>query len=158
MFVFCPRSSEEMSFYFSVSDVPLADLDPVKPHCEKKTLCKDRKVCPKKKKMSDCSDYVWHSELFVSDNLTGLRDLEVTSPGSRIVRTTGPSPWVIGSSRSYCILVETECCYDGVELSVWDVAGNLKKCVAGINPNCASQNFNSSLFIFGLFIFLVVMN
>ncbi len=33
--------------------------------------------------------------------------------------------------------VETVCCYDGVELSLRDVTGNVKKCVAGINPNVA---------------------
>ena len=144
-----------MSFYFSVSDVPLSQLDPIKPHCEKKTLCKDKKVCPKKKNLLDCSNYVWHSELFISDNLTGLRDVEVSSAGSRIAQTTGPSPWVIGSSRTYCILVETECCYDGVELSVRDVAGNLNKCIAGINPNTTSKHFNTPVLTFILIFFLL---
>jgi hypothetical protein len=44
----------------------------------------------------------------------------------------------VGSSRTFRAAVETECCYDGVELLVRDVAGNRAKCVAGVNPNVAA--------------------
>ena len=139
--------SEEMSFYFAVSDIKLAELDPYPPQCEEKILCKDKKVCGKnKQKVEECAKHSWHSEIYVSDNLTGLREIEVTSPGSRLIKKSvgqKSSSLVIGSSRTTYVLIETECCYDGVELSVRDVAENLRKCVAGINPNVANQlNFN----------------
>ncbi len=142
-----------MSFYFAVSEIPLADLDPYPPECEEKILCKDKKVCAKsKQKVDECAQHSWHSEIYVSDNLTGLREIEVSSPGSRLIKKLvgQKSPLVIGSSRTTYVLIETECCYDGVELSVRDVAQNLRKCVAGINPNVASQlNFN--------YLFLILM-
>ena len=36
------------------------------------------------------------------------------------------------------VFVWTECCYEGVELTATDVAGNTAKCVAGVNPNKAT--------------------
>ncbi len=62
------------------------------------------------------------------------------------------------SSQTFEVTVETECCYDGVELSLRDVAGNLKKCGAGINPNIASlRHFKSYLFILS-FLAVFVLN
>ena len=131
------RTSKESSFFFTVSEIPLSEIDSLLPVCESSTLCNDKmKKC---KKDFDCKMQSWHSRLFVSDNLTGLRDIEVSSPGSRVVHLTPYNPLVVGSSRTFGVTVETECCYDGVELSVQDVAGNVKKCVAGVNPNVASQ-------------------
>ncbi len=144
----------ETSFYFTVNDFPLTELDSYRPECEKKILCKDKKNCGKS---LDCQKHVWHSELFVSDNLTGLRDVEVSSAGSRVIKLSGHSPLVVGSSRTFRVIVETECCYDGVELSVRDVAGNEKKCVAGINPNVANKFiFDSCLIPIVFFVLCIV--
>jgi hypothetical protein len=119
-------------------------------------LCKDKKVCAKsKQKVDECAKHSWHSEIYVSDNLTGLREIEVSSPGSRLIKKSvgqKSSPLVIGSSRTTYVLIETECCYDGVELSVRDVAQNLRKCVAGINPNVANQLKFNHLFLISMLI------
>ena len=144
------RNSVETSFYFTVSDFPLSELDSFRPECENKILCKDKKNC--ENNHLDCQKHVWHSELFVSDNLTGLRDVEVSSAGSRVVKLSGQSPLVVGSSRTFRVIVETDCCYDGVELSVRDVAGNEKKCVAGINPNVANKCNLNAFLVFMIFL------
>ena len=153
------RSFAETSFFFTVSDLPLEDLDPLVPACERRILCSDKKSCRKVTNSNDdvtsCARQSWHSRLFVSDNLTGLRQIEVSSPGSRIVHLSPLNPLVVGSSRTFEVTVETECCYDGVELSLRDVAGNVKKCVAGVNPNVASpRQFSFLLFTIVLFLSL----
>ena len=152
------RSFAETSFFFTVSDLPLEDLDPLAPACERRILCSDKKNCRKTSHddddVSSCARQSWHSRLFVSDNLTGLRQIEVSSPGSRILQLSPLNPLVLGSSRTFEVTVETECCYDGVELSLRDVAGNTRKCVAGINPNVATLR----QFSFSLVTFLLLLN
>jgi hypothetical protein len=41
------RTSAEMSFYFTVTEVSLQQLDPLQPVCEGKILCADKSKCKK---------------------------------------------------------------------------------------------------------------
>ena len=78
----------------------------------------------------------------VTDRLSGIRSIKVTSPGSRSISYSKNRileyPVNIGSVEEVNVWVETSCCYDGVEITAQDLAGRITKCVAGINPNKAS--------------------
>ena len=78
------------------------------------------------------------SSVRVGDAKTGLRSVRVASPGSRLFWL---QPLVVGSVRNKTVLIKTDCCYNGVELRLKDVAGNEAKCVIGVNPNhCPASN------------------
>lgn len=85
------------------------------------------------------------SKVSLKDQISGLRKVRVTSAGSHMDHTN----LVIGLRRkTHEVSVWTECCYEGVELTATDVAGNTAKCVAGVNPNKAATLNRKSDIVF----------
>ena len=82
--------------------------------------------------------------------MSGVRSVEITSPGSRTIsRHTNEIsyyPSIIGSRNLVNVWIETSCCHKGVEITVYDLKGQMIRCVAGINPNSANSIILSSTF------------
>ena len=117
--------------------------------CQRSFLCKDREtVCGASVgnrliEMNDnCHTKKWHSVISIADKTSGLRNINVTSPGSHLIHKITNDvikyPLNIGSRHAVDVWIETSCCYDGVEITAQDLRGHSTKCVAGINPNKAS--------------------
>lgn len=117
--------------------------------CKRSTLCDDRKSsCDHLEDEGGemhtqmCQTKSWHSIISVADNISGVRSIHVTSPGSSSISKTEnvnlQYPEYIGTVEDVNVWLETSCCYDGVEITVNDVVGHKTKCVAGINPNPAN--------------------
>ena len=119
--------------------------------CKRSTLCDDRKSScdhvedDREGEMDTkqmCQTKSWHSIISVADNISGVHRIQVTSPGSSSISKTNnvklKYPENIGTVDDIDVWLKTSCCYDGVEITVHDVAGHETKCVAGINPNAAN--------------------
>ena len=131
-----PYKTFQTAFYFIVSSAEdMTEVDDQPPICSEAVMCQ---TCPCE------ANQTFHSKLTVSDSKSGLRTLRVASPGSSLLVR---DPWVIGTVRSNHFLVQTGCCFQGVELRVLDVAGNEAKCVIGINPNIAEISTKPQVFI-----------
>ena len=109
-------------------------------------------ICHKKK---------WHSVISVKDGTSGLRNIDVTSPGSQLVHKLTNEvvqyPINIGSTQTVNVVIETSCCYDGVEITAYDLGGLSTTCVAGINPNKSPAMISSNICLILLCIYTLVI-
>ena len=132
--------------------------------CKGYFLCKDKEtVCgntlPSGTKESNdiCNKKKWHSVISVKDKTSGLRNIDVTSPGSQLVHKLTNEvvqyPINIGSRQTVNVVIETSCCYDGVEITAHDLGGLSTTCVAGINPNKSSAMISSNICLIMLCIY-----
>ena len=133
-----PYVAYEKSFYFAVfAGDNLRAVDRESPICSSQWMSPNRHQCCQSAEngaaIKFCNQTFYSSRLSVSDAKTGLRTVNVTSPGSMI----NISDFVIGSASQKEFRIWTDCCHHGVEVRARDVAGNEAKCVIGINPNTA---------------------
>ena len=142
-----PYTTYEKSFYFTVfAGDNLKAVDSQAPTCTSPSLRMvpggGRQICCQWTENGDlgenCNRTFYSSRLLVTDGKTGLRSVNVTSPGSMLT-----SDFVIGSASQKEFRIWTDCCHHGVEIRARDVAGNEAKCVIGINPNKATSTFGS---------------
>ena len=95
----------------------------------------------------------------VKDETSGLKSINVTSPGSHLIHKLTNEviqyPINIGSKNIVDVWIETSCCYDGVEITVRDLMGQLTKCIAGINPNNSPYAHCSNLVLLLSSIYIV---
>jgi len=137
------------SFYFTISARNISSIDSDPPVCRWSMMCNDRiSSCDNlgavgsETQMPTCENKYWHSMISVADDISGVHGIEVTSPGSRSISKSKnvnlKYPEDIGTVDNVDVWLKTSCCYDGVEITVHDVAGHKTKCVSGINPNAAN--------------------
>ena len=126
---------------------------------DKKSACGELAEENVESDVKSCDAKNWHSKVSVSDSTSGIRSIEITSPGSRSIskmeNTLIQYPEDIGSTEEVDVWVETSCCFHGVEITANDVSGKIMKCVAGINPNKSNSRltWSSILSIFCAFMY-----
>ena len=116
-----------------------------------------------------CNETFWMSEVFVNDNITGLRKLAQFQPetdefdGSKIARYEhydlisyeAMSDFVAGSIKDAHFRFEAPCCLKGFKFRLMDEAENWAECSVGkVASKAARQTISTH---FSLFIIIVVV-
>ena len=134
--------------------------------CKRSLLCSDRETICGKSILDHsieynglCSSKKWHSVISVKDKTSGLKSINVTSPGSHLIHKLTNEviqyPINIGSKYTVDVWIETSCCYDGVEITAHDLMGQSAICIAGINPNNSPSVHCSNLVLLLSSIYIV---
>jgi hypothetical protein len=127
----------QRTFYFTVTSLPLKQLDHDPPICQNKLACSTiLEDCSSDHLQDDCSLGSWNGWVDVVDNVTGIKSIEVAEEDSDDEEFNSiDNHLVIGSFQEISFPVNGSCCTDRVSLRVTDVAGNTDTCSVSLNSS-----------------------
>ena len=142
----------ERAFVFTVSDGPLAKFDAGPPDCGQFVVCPDFAGCAETTP-ANCNETFWGAEMVTSDNVTGIRFVDLVRPD--LVSMEWVRPLVVGSRREAHLRFVSQCCLQGFEVQVQDLARNVVECVVGIRSGANSKAAISLPLLLYLLTFIV---
>ena len=164
------RTAYERSFFFTVSDRPLAAYDAYEPDCGRVSVCgavddaggvAAAAACAYTD-AGNCSDAAWAAEVRgAADNVTGLRHFALAPEHERLnatVRLASPAALAVGNNWGVDLLVEASCCVKGVELRLTDVAGNVAACEVGGVSGAETVRGTNAVLVFAFTTLVAISN